>query len=93
MPQDKKVSTVDFLNNIDGNTDVFKEEPAVEEVAEDVEEDKPLPFHKDPKLQRYIEKQVEKGLKDRPSAEQQFRREISEDDIKLPPSLVRSRYI
>lgn len=88
MPQDKKVSTVDFLNNIDDNTNVFKEEPEVEEVEKEEIEDKALPFHKDPKLQRYIEKQVEKGLKDRPSAEQQFRKEVNEE-INLPASFIK----
>lgn len=85
MPQDKKESAVDFLNNING--DVFKEESVAEEIVEEVEEEKPLPFHKDPKVQRFIDKQVESRLKDfKPSAEQQFRRET--DDINLPKSFV-----
>lgn len=88
MPQDKKESAVDFLNNID-KTDVFKEEPTVaEEVVDEVEEEKALPFHKDPKILRFIEKEVSKRAESfKPSAEQQFRREISED-INLPKSFI-----
>lgn len=89
MPEDKKSSTVDFLNNIDGP---FVEEPIEKEkeaTEVEVEEDsKPLPFHKDPKLQRYIEKQVEKGLKDQPrgEVEQQFRKDV---EVNLPQSFVK----
>lgn len=41
-----------------------KEEAGEPEVKEEVE--KPLPFHKDPKVQRYIEKELEKALANRP---------------------------
>ncbi len=87
MPQDKKESTtVDFLNSI--TAEPFKEE--VVEKEEDVAgEEKPLPFYKDPKIQRYIEKQVEKKFEAiKPSAETQFKKEV-EEDIKLPSSFIK----
>lgn len=89
MPEDKKGSTVDFLNDLTETPEVFKEEPKEEEqeIEREVDE-KPLPFHKDPKVQRYVEKQIEKALKDRPSAEQQFKREVQED-INLPSSFIK----
>lgn len=88
MPEDKKINTVDFLNNIDGP---FKEEPVVEEEKgepeEEVEDEKPLPFHKDPKVQKYVEKQVAKAMEGfKPTAEQQFR---SETSINLPASFIK----
>lgn len=89
MPEDKKNSTVDFLNNID-STDVFEEkkEELAEEVVEEVEDEKPLPFHKDPKILRFIEKEVSKRAESfKPSAEQQFRKDINED-INLPKSFI-----
>lgn len=85
MPEDKKSSAVDFLNNIDSN-EVFKED-SVEEIKEEKEE-KSLPFHRDPKVQRYVDKQIEKALKDRPSAEQQFRKEVVEE-VNLPSSFIK----
>lgn len=91
-PEDKKSTTVDFLNNIKDTPEVFKEEKEAEDektIEQEVDE-KPIPFHKDPKVQRYVEKQIEKALKgsERPSAEQQFRREVTEE-VNLPSSFVR----
>lgn len=84
-------TTIDFLNNID-KAEPFKEEPVVEPEEEKEEvagEEKPLPFNKDPKVQRYIEKQVEKAMKDiRPSTEQTFRKEVDEE-INLPASFIK----
>ena len=90
MPKEKN-STVDFLNNITDKPDIFEEkaiETSPEVDAEDVVDEKPLPFHQDPKVQRYVEKQIEKALKDRPSAEQTFRQEVK-DELNLPPALVK----
>jgi len=90
MPEDKKESTVDFLNGLTENKEVFKEEEPKEEevVVEEEEDDKPLPFHKDPKIQRYIEKQVSKAVESiRPSEAERFREEVK--DINLPPSFVK----
>lgn len=90
MPEDKKSSTVDFLNNI--APEPFKEEQVEtpeEEKEEVAGEEKVLPFHKDPKVQRYVEKQIEKALKDvKPSAEQKFKQEVREE-LNLPPALVK----
>ena len=76
MEADKNSSTVDFLNEI--STAPFTEEE-VKEVEEEVAE-KPLPFNKDPKVQRYIDRELDKRLKDfKPSAEQQFKEEVRGD--------------
>jgi hypothetical protein len=87
----EKEATVDFLNEISGaKPDIFKEEPA-EEVIEEVEEEKPLDFHKDPRVQRFIDKKIAAALKDvrdvRASAEQQFKQEVKE--INLPSSFIK----
>lgn len=92
MPKEK--STLDFLNNIDSAIadETFKEEAAVEETPEEeVEEEraeKRLPFNKDPKVQRYIDEEIDKRLRFRPSEEQRFKQEV-QDEINLPPSLVK----
>lgn len=93
MPEEKKSSTADFLNEITEKPEPFKEEPVEKPEEEEVEEvageEKPLPFHKDPKVQRYIQKEIEKRAKEfAPSAESQFRKEV-EEDIKLPPSFIK----
>lgn len=91
MPHEKKEgSTVDFLNEI-GREEPFKEETedtAQEEIVEKEEDSQALPFHKDPKVQRYVERQIEKAIKDsKPSAEQQFRQEVKEE-LNLPSSFI-----
>lgn len=89
MPQEKKESsTVDFLNNID-TVEVFKEEPTEEvKEEEDKKDEKPLAFHQDPKVQRYVEKQIKKALEGVKLAERQFREDV-ESDIKLPSSFIK----
>lgn len=82
----EKDAVLDFLNGTEEKSEVFKEETTEEPVVET--EEKVLPFHKDPKVQRYVERQIEKALKDiKPSAEQTFRKEAN--DINLPPSFVK----
>lgn len=75
-----------FLNGLDDsskefdeNTDPFAEEitPEVEEQEEVVAEEKALPFHKDPKVQRYVEKQIAKALEGK-TVEKEFARETGE---------------
>jgi hypothetical protein len=89
MEDEKPKSTVDFLNEISSEKpEIFKEEVATEEPVVEEEEEKPLPFHKDPKVQRYVERQIEKALEGvKPSAEREFREAV--DDIKLPSSFVK----
>lgn len=54
------------------------------------EPEKALPFHKDPKVQRYVEKQVEKALKKHtPTATEQFKAEVQGDDDDLTNVLTR----
>jgi DNA repair exonuclease SbcCD ATPase subunit len=62
---------------------LFPEEKEEEEIPE-----KPVAFHKDEKVQRYIDRQVEKRLKDfKPSAEQTFKEEVSQGEPKFISSL------
>lgn len=71
MPEDKKDSALDeFMAGLGGtNPNPFESAdpfaPKAQEKTEDVigekaEDEKPLPFHKDPKVLRFIEKEVEK---------------------------------
>lgn len=70
----------EFLGNLkDNNEDPFKEAETSEDKTkeEDVEkeeekEEKPLPFNKDPKIQRFIEKQIEKRLASQGKVEKEF---------------------
>lgn len=86
MPQEKN-EVLDILNG-EETPEPFKEAVVPSPEDEPEKDDEPLPFHKDPKVQRYIDKQVEKALKDRPSEERKFRQEVK-DEIDLPPALVK----
>jgi hypothetical protein len=48
--------------------------------VEEVKEEKPVPFNKDPKVQRFIEKQIEKRLKDLKPSEPERKQEVNDDD-------------
>lgn len=90
--EDETKSVADFLNEITDVPEVFKEEDVSKTVeqtgTEEPEEEKPLPFHQDPKVQKYVAKEIEKALKDKlPSVESQFQKEVKE--INLPDSFVR----
>lgn len=80
----EKDAVTNFLE--ESKQDIFSEKEETQEPAVEEKEEKPLPFNKDPKVQRYIEKQVEKALKDKPSVEQSFKKEV--EDITLPSSFV-----
>lgn len=93
MDKDKKVD--DFLAGLGEaesllgteSDELFPEDKGIKEVEV---ESKNVPFHKDEKLQRYIEKQVEKRIKDfKPSTEQTFQQETSVGDDKLVSALTR----
>lgn len=50
--------------------------------GENEEEDKPIPFHKDPKVQRYVEKEIAKALKNVPApAAKEDRNNREEDEV------------
>lgn len=81
----EKDAVADFLGEVTEKQDIFTETPSTGEPEE--KEDKPLRFDKDPKVQKYIEKQVKKALESRaPTAEESFKKEIA--DVKVPDSLV-----
>lgn len=83
----EKDAVSEFLNGVSEPQDIFTEQEPETEPEEEKEEEKPLRFDKDPKVQKYIEKQVAKALKDRtPTVEESFKRETGE--IKIPESLV-----
>jgi hypothetical protein len=85
----KKETEVDeFLGNLNPENDEFNENPdpfneiPVEEHKEGESEgepakEKPVAFHKDPKVQRYVEKQIAKALEGR--TEKEFVREVETD--------------
>lgn len=83
---DENNAVTNFLNDVTEPKDIFREETSTEDTEIEDKEEKHVPFHKDPKVQKYVEKQIEKALKDRPSAEQSFKREV--EDITLPASFV-----
>lgn len=59
-----------------------KEEGQQSEIAvPEKEEEKPLPFHKDPKVQRYLEKEIEKAISNRPEPTQQETQEDYFDEV------------
>lgn len=78
MPNEKN-AVIDFLNEVSPPKDIFKEETQVDNTEEQMVEEKAVPFHKDPKVQRYVERQIEKALKDRLSVEREFKEAVSSD--------------
>lgn len=89
----------DFLAGLDkqdadplaqSSDDLFAEEGDEVKTVEE-KEVKPLPFYKDEKVQKYIEKQIEKRIKDfQPTAQQTFVKEVSESgDDKIVRALTR----
>lgn len=86
---DKNKSAVEAFLEGTGNESMFEQpsnDPfagnAVEETVkeDEVTEEKPLPFHKDPKVQRYIQKEVEKLSKNIKPAESEKKDEVNDDD-------------
>ncbi len=87
MPNERSVVS-EFLDEVTPEKDIFAEKEPVLEVPKDENtEEKPLPFHRDPKVQRYVEKQIEKALKDRIPAQTPFKEETK--DLSLPDSFVK----
>lgn len=90
----------DFLKDVKGEpkadtfiqeeSDPLADKGAVPPPADDVDEgeEKPLPFHKDPKIQRFIQKEIERLQKKQPSEVQKFQRETGTDTDELMESLV-----
>jgi hypothetical protein len=63
----------------DGQNPFNEPETTVEPETPAKGEDEKLPFHKDPKVSRYIQKQIDKALKDsKPSEESKFVKEVSQ---------------
>lgn len=65
----------------DNLKDPFNQQEIVEETAiEEPKEEKPLPFNKDPKVQKFIEKEISKRLADIKPAETVTKEEKRDDD-------------
>ena len=64
---------------------LFPEEEEVKEVAEDAE--KRIPYFKDEKVQKFIQKEIKKGLEGYKSSEQTFKEEVSQGEPKFISSL------
>lgn len=74
----------DFLKGLTAEEDPFAAEvvdPLEPKPSEEsTEEEKPLPFNKDPKVQRFIQKEVQRLAKElKPTETQTFVREVSKD--------------
>lgn len=73
-------AVLDFLNDVTDSKDIFSEKSAIETQENTVQdEDKAVPFHKDPKVQRYVEKQIEKALGSKPQTVEQKQETVSSD--------------
>lgn len=81
MDNEKNVVT-DFLNDFSQPQEIFTEQPVVESTEDTVNEEKPVPFHKDPKVQRYVEKEIERALKNVPHVERPSTNESVPSDVK-----------
>lgn len=87
---DKEKTAVEMFLEGDGNENMFAnptkspfesvETKEEETVVEEPKEEKPLPFHKDPKVQRFIDKEIEKRLKDIKPIEPERKSESNDDD-------------
>ncbi len=92
----------EFLQGVKGEeqNDPFKQESkdpfenlgSKEEVkgSEEEVDEKPLPFHKDPKITKFIEKEISKRMADyKPSAEKEFKEEIGDKSDEVTDVLTR----
>ena len=92
---DKEQQTLkDFLGDLGGNkeelipnlegTEEVKPEETKAEDTQPIEDVEKLPFHKikeDPRFQRFVEKEINKKLKDfKPSSQEQFVKEVQDED-------------
>lgn len=91
----------EFLKDLNGTDDVVDTD-IVEDIADEpkdtdtkkdgdeVKDDtKVLPFHKDPKVQKFIQKQIEKGLEEkRGSATEDFKKEVGQNADEIDEVLI-----
>lgn len=92
---DQNNAVEDFLKDVkgDSNEELFNQE-LVPPIVEKKEVEEVVPFHKDPKVTKFIEKEVDKKIKDRladigPSATESFEKETKEQSDELSEVLVR----
>ena len=79
-----------FLGDLGGNKETnpfeenqenpFEQEVAPKEEVKEVVEEKPLPFNKDPKVLRFIEKELDKRSKERGSEDKPITKEVPQVD-------------
>lgn len=89
---EKRSAVEEFLGELSGNKETnpfeenaenpFEQPQGVEtnEIVEEVKEEKPLPFNKDPKVLKFIDKEIEKRMKDRVVEEKPAQQVTQEDD-------------
>lgn len=92
MEKDPKSAVKDFLGEFsNGSTEVnpfednlkdpfHTEETPVESPVEEVKEEKPIPFNKDPKVLKFIEKEISKRLQDTKEEIKPVAHQADEDD-------------
>ena len=68
--------------------ELFPEEKEVQEVAEDAS--KRIPYFKDEKVQRFIQREIQKGLKENKTSEQTFKEEVSQGEPKFIASFAKA---
>jgi len=100
MENEDKKAVDEFLSGITAEQeDPFKQEEGTEKVEEETpeeeqeteESEEKLPFHKDPKVQRYVEKQIAKALEGmKPQQQQKFIEDAqnSDDPVKAFEALI-----
>lgn len=82
--QDLSNKDGDSVLDSDKSQNLFNDQEEREEKqVEEVVEEKPLPFHKDPKVQKFIEKELEKRLEEFKQIPQQITREDKQEVDKL----------
>lgn len=71
--------------------DPFENKSETKEIEGEKEEDeKPLPFHKDPKVQKFIEKEISKRLSEiKPTEETRFKEDIGDKEDEITDVLTR----
>ena len=71
------------------NLNPFATENKGKDEGDKKEDDKPLPFHQDPKVQRFIAKEVEKRLGERPTETERFVEETKDEGDEVSDILTR----
>ncbi len=90
MSKDQKSAVENFLEGTDEQVVSFEqpkdpfeqeiEQKEEEGIKEEIKEEKPVPFHKDPKVQKFIDRELERRLKDLKPADSINKEDKNDDD-------------